>query len=37
MSDNPNGDWSLLIDDTVINGASGSLVNWSLDIVTKRP
>jgi hypothetical protein len=37
MSDNPNGDWSLLVDDTVINGASGSLINWSLDIVTRRP
>jgi hypothetical protein len=37
MSDNPNGNWSLLIDDSVVNGASGTLINWSLEIKTARP
>lgn len=36
MSDSPNGDWSLLVEDA-LGGGTGSLINWSLQIQTARP
>ncbi|MFQ5460330.1 MAG: hypothetical protein ACE5EL_06015, partial [Anaerolineae bacterium] len=37
MSDSPNGDWTLLLEDGALDGNDGSLINWSLDITTARP
>jgi hypothetical protein len=37
MSDSPNGDWSLQVDDNTANGAAGQLLNWELTIKTARP
>ncbi len=37
MSDSPNGDWVLKVEDTNANGQGGTLLNWSLDITTGTP